>query len=444
MIVRTIGQGVLLAALACGSAALGQPQRDYTKKCSSAGCHDSFASKTVVHGPVGQEECDACHEPVSGEKHGFSLTEQGADLCFECHDEFSGSVEHQPAAEGQCTTCHDPHSSDAKSLLTSASVVELCAECHDELTEYLRFLHGPVAAGACTMCHNPHASDHPQMLFAKGTAVCLKCHEGMRDRMTQKTYVHSPAKEDCATCHNPHGADNAMMLNALPPDLCIECHDEIEELMEDSKVTHDALTTGKSCAGCHQPHASDVEHVLLMEPMDLCLSCHDKPLASGDGQLLNMAKLLKDNPKHHGPIAQKNCSDCHAPHGGENFRMLAEAFPAAFYSPFDEDNYSLCFSCHEPDLVLEEETDTLTGFRNGKENLHFLHVNRKVKGRTCRACHDVHASKQPKHITESVPFGDWELPVNYRKTATGGSCQPGCHRKYTYDREKSVVNVPKS
>ena len=256
--------------------------------------------------------------------------------------------------------------------------------------------------------------------------------------------MHSPAKEECVICHNPDGADDKLMLKASPPGLCVECHDEIEELMEDAPVTHDALTTGKSCAGCHQPHASNVEHILLMEPMDLCLSCHDKPLKSGDSELLNMAKLLKDNPDHHGPIRQKNCSACHAPHGGENFRMLLEVYPAAFYAPFDEDNYALCFSCHEPDIVHDEKTDTLTGFRNGKNNLHYLHVNRKVKGRTCRACHNVHASKRPQHITESVPFGDWSIPVNYRKTATGGSCQPGCHRKYRYDREEPVVNVPES
>ncbi len=177
---------------------------------------------------------------------------------------------------------------------------------------------------------------------------------------------------------------------------------------------------------------------------NLCLSCHNKPLKSGGGQVLNMAQLLLDNPNHHGPIAQKDCTSCHGVHGGENFRMLVEAFPAGFYAPFDEDRYALCFSCHEPELALDEETDTTTNFRNGKENLHYRHVNRKVKGRTCRACHNVHASRREKFITETVPFGEWQLPLNYQQTSTGGSCQPGCHRKYRYDREKPVVNVPKS
>ncbi len=281
------------------------------------------------------------------------------------------------------------------------------------------------------------------MLFSRGPDLCVQCHESMRTRLTQKAHVHPPVKEECTTCHDPHGAGNNMMLKASPPGLCVECHDAIEEVMEDSAVTHDALTTGKSCSGCHQPHASDVEHILLIQPMDLCLSCHDKPLKSGDGQVLNIAQLLLDNPNHHGPIVQKNCTGCHNVHGGESFRMLVEEFPAGFYAPFDKDSYALCFSCHEPDLVLDEKTDTLTNFRNGEENLHFRHVNRKVKGRTCKACHNVHASRQEKLITETVPFGEWHLPLNYQQTSTGGSCQPGCHRKYRYDREKPVVNVPK-
>jgi predicted CXXCH cytochrome family protein len=399
MTVRMIGQSVMLAAIASGSVAFGQAQRDYTKRCSSAGCHDAYAGKAVVHGPVATDTCDACHEAASGEKHRFDFTEEGADLCL---------------------------------------------DCHDELVEDLAFLHGPVAAGACTACHNPHASDHPAMLFAQGPNLCMKCHDAMRTRMTQKKHVHAPAKEECTSCHDPHGAGNSMMLTASPPELCIECHDTIEELMEDSAVTHNALTSGKSCAACHQPHASDVEHVLLMEQMDLCLSCHNKPLKSGRGQVLNMAQLLLDNPNHHGPVAQKDCTSCHQAHGGENFRMLVEGFPAGFYAPFDEDRYALCFSCHEPELALDEETDTLTNFRNGKENLHYRHVNRKVKGRTCRACHNVHASRREKFITETVPFGEWRLPLNYQQTSTGGSCQPGCHREYRYDREKPVVNVPKS
>jgi len=106
-----------------------------------------------------------------------------------------------------------------------------------------------------------------------------------------------------------------------------------------------------------------------------------------------------------------------------------------FYAPFDLATYAHCFRCHNQDIVLVPETDRLTEFRDGRRNLHYLHVNRKPKGRTCRTCHETHASHQQRHIAEKVPFGRWSYPLKYEKTETGGSCFVGCHEKMGYDRE---------
>jgi len=134
-------------------------------------------------------------------------------------------------------------------------------------------------------------------------------------------------------------------------------------------------------------------------------------------------------------------------HGSDHFRLLADSYPPIFYSPFAEENYALCFLCHEKSLVRTATTSDLTSFRNGDENLHFLHVNKERRGRTCRACHQTHASNQPKHIRKSVPYGMWDLPLNFKKTETGGSCLPGCHVKKNYDRDNpvdySVSRLPK-
>jgi cytochrome c5 len=64
-----------------------------------------------------------------------------------------------------------------------------------------------------------------------------------------------------------------------------------------------------------------------------------------------------------------------------------------------------------------------------------LYVNR-TKGRTCRACHEVHASSLPFHIRDAVPFGPagWMLKVNYERTADGASCMPSCHGPRTHRR----------
>jgi hypothetical protein len=70
--------------------------------------------------------------------------------------------------------------------------------------------------------------------------------------------------------------------------------------------------------------------------------------------------------------------------------------------------------------------------------MHFLHVN-KEKGRSCKACHEVHAGNQDKHVRKEVPFGgSWKLPVNFTKTPNGGSCVVGCHKPKAYDRTNPV------
>ena len=176
-----------------------------------------------------------------------------------------------------------------------------------------------------------------------------------------------------------------------------------------------------------------------------CLVCHNKPLPSVGGTTIpDMAALLRDNPQHHGPIREGACTVCHQPHAGPNFRLLTDFYPPKFYAPFDIGQYALCFRCHIPDLVLKQQGVGVTGFRRGVENLHWLHVTRDRNGRTCRACHEVHASKHPFHIRDAVPFGSkgWMLEINYAKTPTGGSCSPGCHVPRTYDWFAPAVLTP--
>jgi predicted CXXCH cytochrome family protein len=146
-----------------------------------------------------------------------------------------------------------------------------------------------------------------------------------------------------------------------------------------------------------------------------------------------MAKLFRENPVLHGPVASGNCSSCHNPHRSPNANLLLEPYPPEFYAPFSEDRYRLCFQCHLSDLVLQEKT-TLTRFRQGTKNLHFIHVNDPKKGRTCRVCHEVHASKLPFHMREWVPFGPqkWKLEIHYTMSEEGGSCAPGCHQPREY------------
>lgn len=421
--------------------ALAQSPKDYEGNCTDAACHGKYTRLPVVHSPVEDGSCDACHEQRPGEIHKFQLTGESPDLCYECHDEYEGKVIHDPIAGGECLTCHDPHGGSAKRLLTSDTVGELCAECHEEITEDLAYLHGPAAAGECTTCHQPHESNEAKLLVASGRALCTECHTTIADRIKGAKFNHAPVEDGCTDCHNPHGADNKLMLASAVPDMCVDCHDEIGELMEDATLSHSPVSTGKSCSTCHDPHASGWKGMLQKAPMELCLTCHNQEIAIERGKVANIGEGLKKHANHHGPIQDGECQPCHDPHGGKRAALLTAAYPPKFYAPYSEDEYALCFECHEVEAFEDEQTEDATGFRNGKRNLHYLHVNRKVKGRTCRACHSPHYTSHPKQIAEGVTFGKWRIPLNFSPTASGGSCQPGCHRRYRYDREQPIVNL---
>jgi predicted CXXCH cytochrome family protein len=137
-------------------------------------------------------------------------------------------------------------------------------------------------------------------------------------------------------------------------------------------------------------------------------------------------------------VQQNDCYACHDPHGSANPLILKKYFPKEFYKPYATESYAMCFDCHNKDIALDKMTTKLTNFRNGDVNMHYLHVN-KEKGRSCKACHQVHAGNQDKHVRKEVPFGgSWKLPVNFTKTPNGGSCVVGCHKPKAYDRTNPV------
>ncbi len=418
-----------------------------TDSCITAKCHADMGKDKFVHGPVGAGKCVVCHGELP--KHlkrpswnHYKKVENVSKICFTCHDQFKPKkFIHKALQEGECIACHSPHGSPNKYQLVEKGG-DLCFTCHDKALVSNKYVHGPAAVGGCAVCHEPHTADFKNNLRAEGSALCFMCHTDKEEAFTKAEFTHKPAADNCTGCHNPHSTPVKFMLKSEPPLLCYDCHKDKKDAIENASVKHGAVTTDRKCMNCHDAHTSDIAKNLLLPPMDLCMSCHDKQLETPDGKpLTDMKKLLAQNTDHHGPIKQKDCSGCHDPHGSGNFRILRNPYPASFYKPFNEENYTLCFSCHEQSVVKNPKTTVLTNFRNLDINLHYKHVNKPDKGRTCRACHETHASNFPKHIRDSVPFGKWELPLNFEKTDTGGSCMPGCHQLKKYDRVKFEKNL---
>jgi predicted CXXCH cytochrome family protein len=395
----------------------------------------------VLHGPTVQRKCDACHRLADPKAHRFSLVKPKTELCTMCHIQTQRTIVHKPVAEGNCTACHDPHGSNYRLLLVEDPAGGLCFRCHSaEQFNSKKYVHGPVSSGACVVCHNAHSSWRRSLLAKKDQELCLSCHADVMAKLRLYRHPHEPiSRERCLRCHNPHASDHPAQLREGAPDLCFSCHEhnQTKRLVETSPRVHGAIRTEESCIACHAGHGSSMPKMLAKPLLSLCLSCHDQPLETPEGErLMDIATLLKDNPDHHGPVRRANCTACHNPHASPNFRLLAKEYPEMFYAPFDLKNYDLCFTCHLQELVTAQYGIGVTGFRQGELNLHYLHVNKEKKGRTCRACHEVHASKNPFHIREQVPFGGggWEIKLNFQTLPDGGKCSPGCHTERIYSR----------
>ncbi len=400
--------------------------------CFAQECHSAMTTekKAYQHKPFEEHKCMSCHLPEMASNNDSVEINQRM-ICAGCHEtvenELSGSLYiHGPINAGDCTSCHNPHQSDVKYLLKE-SYNKLCDTCHkmDRLFSGA-VKHKPVKDGNCGLCHDPHASNYKSRLKDVGANLCISCHEEMVTGMTYE-YVHMPLLESgCSDCHDPHSGRDSLRLRSSIDTLCFNCHKEKKNAIEHYDVEHKPAKEGK-CIICHSPHFSENKSLLRAQVDDLCYQCHKEN------------REWQSRHFQHGPVVQGNCSACHNPHGSDNAYILRLSFPHKFYSEYEKGKYNLCFLCHKESMVTAEETETVTYFRNGKKNLHTLHVNQK-KGRTCRACHDVHASDQEDHIREEFRFGAADIPIYYKKTENGGTCIPGCHIERSYDRINSVDN----
>jgi predicted CXXCH cytochrome family protein len=362
--------------------------------------------KQYLHQPFKMGACQICHDSNS-KNPGALIQKKIQDICYECHKtRYTKEFDHTPVKDGKCTDCHDPHQSNSKMLLKADSVNELCMKCHDAKSTFeakakklfvdmkLEVKHKPIVEKSCLECHDAHTADHKSLLSFDGKM-----------------------------------------------DLCLDCHDKEKEKVTHSKFKHGGVNTSqKKCLECHNPHATQHKKLLKKDPVATCLECHNKEVKSDEdgGMLMNMKKHFDENPNWHKPIKdpKKGCSACHEPHGSDNFSILKKSFTKNFYANLENKDF-FCFECHNESKitkrVIKSNENNVTSFRDGEINLHQLHVNDR-KGRSCRACHDEHASKYSHLIREYTDFNGVKFPLRFVETPEGGSCAPACHKEFAYDR----------
>lgn len=462
--------------------------RDFDKSCFRSGCHGEKKSQPWLHGPVTVGACEACHvESIDPLDHTFFLARPKKKLCTHCHPSPKAlhSV-HKAYSDGDCVGCHNPHGGDNRHFLNSLDDKELCGDCHDvthhqsgvagEVGGPFAFIHEPIEKSGCRKCHASHQSSHTGLLLKKERSLCLDCHEETGHEIAGAAFLHKPILEKCSTCHAAHGSDQKALLSEKSDSLCVSCHQEMGtrvKLIADLEgltgtlkspiavpfsngrvgqgfslapsltlpppdpgfMAHGALEHERGCLKCHSPHTSSQKGLLTLPVQEGCYSCHSEEIKLTETRVIaDIRKQVSESKHVHEPVKEGKCQECHDSHGSIYGDHLVERFSTDFYQPFSTNRYSLCFKCHELELAEAEETEK-TRFRHGKQNLHFVHVNRE-KGRSCGVCHSSHGSEQPSLINSTIPFGPsgWPLSIEFNKTAQGGSCTSACHKVKTYDR----------
>ncbi|HBG06054.1 MAG: cytochrome C [Geobacteraceae bacterium GWC2_58_44] len=297
-----------------------------------------------------------------------------------------------------------------------------CSACHRGLASGA-VAHKPVAAGECLRCHQQLSDNHPlgkesMGFIAPKEKLCAVCHPGV----VQKPFLHKPVAEGkCTACHLHHSSEHKSLLKAPTPALCYGCHPKERY----TGIHKHAPVENGECLSCHDAHQSEGKSLLKKPGAQFCYLCHDPKLGMGKST--------------HKPVGTGECVLCHAPHGSAYRKLLRAEYPTELYRPFATDAFPLCFACHDPDLAAAVKTEQATKFRNGDRNLHAVHVNKAGKGRSCKMCHDPHASSQDRLIyPKAKGFGTWDIPIRFQATDNGGGCSVGCHRTFRYDRVKAV------
>jgi predicted CXXCH cytochrome family protein len=459
---------ILLAVGAAVSIDPDQRPTTRTPNCTEGGCHASITQFRYLHAPAAVGACDACHTYDDVTKHTFTFKHSEPQMCSFCHigkstpGQWPGAAPmppglhvHEPVAEGQCIACHNPHGSHGRNLITADTLTAMCITCHESAAASShKNAHQPLADGDCMSCHLAHSSFHAGLLIKPQRDLCISCHENAVPRMAlgsrlpavgflqaltrhlPTSHIHDPLLGECSECHEHHGSSHDALLRSDPASLCMSCHEDVANAIASAPFSHSAVKNDRACLNCHTPHHSMHTHLMRDSQMTVCLECHATPTERNGRTINSMAMLHEPGKMLHGALTEDGCGGCHTVHGGTRQSLLTHNYSTDLYQPFSTASYALCFSCHDSALATQQHTTTATKFRDGDLNLHYIHVTAEDEsGRSCRLCHNDHASRQPMLMHESVPYGQWQLPITFTPTETGGSCGAGCHREREYRRD---------
>ena len=307
------------------------------------------------------------------------------------------------------------------------------SECHPVREAPGLISHPSFLEEWCDRCHTDHASTTPMLLSAEPNELCLQCHT--KTETHERSVVHPPGGDNCVACHSPHQSTVSHLLREESMLLdCARCHAEDLKAASEKPFRHRFFNPQTECASCHYAHQGGETGYLRENLGETCLTCHDMSIKVEGRHLERVGQVIRESRHVHPPLKEDACHACHTPHGSMQSSLLRDDYPAGNYARYERENYNLCWSCHDPNLVEATETVDSTGFRHGTTNLHAVHVLQSKRGRACHTCHSPHASERPHLLRESTTFGSWVGEFQFTPLPDGGNCTTACHRPKEYIR----------
>lgn len=395
--------------------------------------------------------------------------------------------------EMHCTTCHDPHNNELGSFLRETDQMSvICMSCHDmdgwEHSSHAlsqkrttgrtvdpreRLKYQTVGDNGCLNCHKIHSASHRERLlrFQREENNCLNCHSGAVASFNVaadigkrsghdtrfRTGVHDPTERtfnmrrhvECVDCHNPHSVRHNPV-GSVGGSLGQLVRNENLNV---SGVTINGLAIPKAqfgyeiCFKCHgdsvaRPRLSTQRQVNQTNArLEFQLSNPSFHPVAGPRRNFDVVSLI--SPLRVGSVM--TCTDCHnsdnsrfaggsgpnGPHGSIFEPLLVRNYDRDDFTVESAQAYALCYSCHDRNSILNNESFSLHQFHIVGERA------------TCSTCHDPHGVARGQGTNSShTSLINFDLrivqPVNapegrrieYRDTGRfSGSCTLTCHGK---------------
>ena len=388
----------------------------------------------------GQLQCTACHDPHNDQYGNFLVMDNASStLCLTCH-----SILNWPTSA---------HAISGKPL-PAAMANLLRSETSGLKSKSVKI--STVAGAACASCHLPHAAGSKEELtrFAAPEKNCMYCHgtQGPGQNVMldfnkvsiHPIYVnsesHTPQEDPvnppqrhvtCVDCHNPHAVNNAIGSTARIAGALTG----VTGVTPGGTVTRNIQREYELCFRCHGDSAARGPARVSRQVVQT-----DTRIQFNPGNLsFHPLEAVGKNPvtpsliRPLTPASLVSCTDCHnndqgpaaggrgsnGPHGSAYVPLLERPLLLTDLTPYNPDNFELCYKCHSP-VVVDSNANNSWAY-------HRQHI--ETYRAACTTCHDSHGATQPHLINFNTLY---VLPYNgvLRYTSTGanhGTCTLTCH-----------------